>query len=163
MMWTRLAAYAAVLGIGVSLPAVAQELRAVGDTGWLGTGRSYEMEPGHYFWVGELSGTFFSDEGEGGMFHHADVKCPGWLDIDVTENMTQGGGSCIVAEPEGDRAYLNWHISGQPDREGKVPGTFQYTGGTGKYSEISGINKFVGVTRINWMDGTATGYALWNR
>jgi len=40
---------------------------------------------------------------------------------------------------------------------------FKYTGGTGKYKGISGDNTFAGVTQINWQDGTASGYATWNR
>ena len=35
--------------------------------------------------------------------------------------------------------------------------------GTGKYQAISGDNTFVGVTQVNWKDGTSSGYATWNR
>jgi Asp-tRNA(Asn)/Glu-tRNA(Gln) amidotransferase A subunit family amidase len=35
--------------------------------------------------------------------------------------------------------------------------------GTGKYQGISGDNTFVGVTQVNWKDGTSSGYATWNR
>ena len=36
-------------------------------------------------------------------------------------------------------------------------------GGTGKYQNWRGTNKFTGVTQINWADGTASGYSIWNR
>ena len=35
--------------------------------------------------------------------------------------------------------------------------------GNGKYQAISGDNTFVGVTQVNWKDGTSSGYATWNR
>jgi Asp-tRNA(Asn)/Glu-tRNA(Gln) amidotransferase A subunit family amidase len=35
--------------------------------------------------------------------------------------------------------------------------------GTGKCQGISGDNTFVGVTQVNWKDGTSSGYATWNR
>jgi len=43
------------------------------------------------------------------------------------------------------------------------PGTFEWTGGTGKYKEIKGSNTFVANPSVNWPDGTISGYATWNR
>ena len=40
---------------------------------------------------------------------------------------------------------------------------WEWTGGTGKYKGISGSNTFVGVLQVNFADGTASGYATWNR
>jgi len=40
---------------------------------------------------------------------------------------------------------------------------FEYTGDTGKYKGSSASDMFVGVTQVNWQDGTSTGYATWNR
>jgi len=121
------------------------------------------MEKGHYFWVGEFSGTFFNDKGEGSTFHRAGVKCPGWLDMDFNTKRSQGGGTCIITELDGSQAYLTWRNSGTPGPGGRGPGTFEYTGGTGKYKGIGGSNTFVGVTQVNWQDGSASGYATWNR
>ena len=39
----------------------------VGQLGFFGIGKAYEIEKGHFFWVGEFSGTFFSDKGEKGV------------------------------------------------------------------------------------------------
>ena len=33
---------------------------------------------------------------------------------------------------------------------------------TGEFG-ITGDNTFVGVTQVNWADGTSSGYATWNR
>jgi hypothetical protein len=138
----------------------AEDWKVKGEFGWFGVGKAYEIEKGHYYWVGEFSGTFFNDKGEGSPFHRAGVKCPAHNDLDFNNKKSAAAGYCIITDVDGDQAYLSWHNSGD-GRTG--PGTFKYTGGTGKYKGISGDNTFVGVTQINWQDGTASGYATWNR
>lgn len=147
----------------VAGPALSAEVKAVGEFGWFGVGKAYEMTKGHFFWVGEFSGTFFNDKGENGPFHHAGVKCPGWLDMNFNSGKSKGGGTCIITDLQGDQAYLSWSNAGTPGPGGQGPGTFEYTGGTGKYAGISGKSTFVGITQVNWADGTASGYATWNR
>ncbi len=165
MKRTKLLAYAAAVSAGLLVcgAANAQDTKVVGEFGWFGVGKAYEMEKGHFFWVGEFSGTFFNDKGDGSQFHRAGVKCPGWLDMDFNTKRSQGGGTCIITDLEGNQAFLTWRNAGAPGPGGKGPGTFQYTGGTGKYQSISGNNTFVGVTQVNWQDGTASGYSIWNR
>jgi hypothetical protein len=149
--------------VGVSSTSHAADEMAVGDFGWFGVGKAHELEKGHFFWVGEFSGTFFSDKGDGGLFHLAGVKCPGWLDQDFNAGTSKGGGTCIVTDLQGDRAYLTWSNAGKPGPGGRGPGSFRYTGGTGKYAGMSGSGRFVGVTQVNWADGTASGYSIWNK
>jgi len=164
MKSTKLVAYAAAVSAGLLLAgAHAEDVKVTGEFGWFGVGKGYEMEKGHYFWVGEFSGTFFNDKGEGSTFHRAGVKCPGWLDMDFNTKRSQGGGTCIITELDGSQAFLTWRNSGAPGPGGRGPGTFEYTGGSGKYKSITGSNTFVGVTQVNWQDGTASGYAIWNR
>ncbi|UCD69604.1 MAG: hypothetical protein JSW48_05935 [Betaproteobacteria bacterium] len=141
----------------------AQDWKATGHFGWFGIGKAFQIEEGHFYWVGEFSGTFFSDKGEGGLFHLAGIKCPAWYDLDVNKGTTAAGGYCIVTDIEGDQAYLTWNNTGTAGPGGRGPGTFEYTGGTGKYAGISGKNRFVGITQVNWADGTTSGYATWNR
>jgi hypothetical protein len=162
---TKSLAYAVAVSTGLLMFQYvnAEDIKLVGEFGWFGVGKAYEMEKGHYFWVGEFSGTFFNDKGAGSPFHRAGVKCPGWLDMDFNAKRSQGGGTCIITDLEGNQAYLTWRNAGAPGPGGQGPGTFQYTGGTGKYQGISGNNTFVGVTQVNWQDGTASGYATWNR
>ena len=70
-------------------------------------------------------------------------------------------------EASGARAFTAFFCgrsnAGTPGPGGKGPGTFEYIGGTGKYKGLSGSNTFTGVTQVNWADGTASGYAIWNR
>jgi hypothetical protein len=55
---------------------------------------------------------------------------------------------------------LSWACEGDSVN---CTGTFDYTGGTGKYSGISGHNTFSAATNVQWKDGTASGQAVWNR
>jgi hypothetical protein len=142
----------------------AQDWKVKGDFGWFGVGKAFEIEKGHFYWVGEFSGTFFNDQGPGSPFHLAGVKCPAWYDLDLNRSKTAAGGYCIITDLDGHQAYLAWRNSSNAVGPGALgPGTFEYTGGTGKYQGISGSNTFVGVTQVNWADGTSSGYATWNR
>jgi hypothetical protein len=143
----------------LSTPVLAQE-KVTGEYGWFGVGKTYEIEQGHFYWVGEFSGTFFNDKGAGGMFHRAGVKCPAYFDADTNTKKSKAAGYCVITDTDGDQAYLTWQ------NEGNIvsgAGTFQYSGGTGKYKGLSGRNTFVGTTQVNWADGTSSGFATWNR
>jgi hypothetical protein len=154
------ASMALVAGMAVIPVAQAQEVKPVGEFGWFGVGKAYELDKGHYYWVGEFSGTFFNDKGDGSPFHLAGVKCPAFNEINFATNTSKSGGHCIIADADGDQAYLSWQLSGAAKR---ATGSFTFTGGTGKYKDIRGTSPFTGVTQINWADGTASGYAIWNR
>ena len=157
-------AAAALMLLAMAPVTQAQDWKAVGHFGWFGTGKAYPIEEGHFYWVGEFSGTFFNDKGPGNLFHLAGVRCPAYYDLDLNKQTTHAGGYCVITDLDGEQAYLVWEnrsTSVGPGAPG--PGTFEYTGGTGKYAGISGKNKFTGVTLVNWSDGTTSGYATWNR
>lgn len=138
----------------------AQDAKPVGEFGWFGVGKAHEVEKGHYYWVGEFSGTFFNDKGEGSLFHKAGVKCPANFDLDLNARKHTAGGYCTVADADGDQVYMSWLIKGD-GRSGA--GTFSYTGGTGKYKGIKGTNNFTTLIQVNWPDGTTSGFASWNK
>jgi hypothetical protein len=166
MLRKVLIAAVATLPLILSTAAFAQKIddwKPIGEFGWFGVGKTHEIEKGHFYWVGEFTGTFFNDKGENSLFHRAGVKCPAWFDADMNNKKSKAGGYCIITDLAGDQAYLTWQNEGAPGPGGRGPGTFQYTGGTGKYKEINGNGTFVGVTQVNWQDGTSTGYATWNR
>jgi hypothetical protein len=153
---------AVTAGLTAAAPSLAQD-KVLGQFGWLGVGKAVEIDKGHWYWVGEFSGTFFNDKGPGSAMHLAGVKCPAWFDADFPNKRSSAGGYCIVTDLEGDQAFLSWRNAGTPGPGGRGPGTFEWTGGTGKYKGWSGGNTFVGVTQVNWADGTTSGYATWNR
>ena len=56
--------------------------KVTGAFGWFGVGKTYQIEKGHLYFVGEFSGTFLNDKGDGSLFDKAGVKCPAFYDID---------------------------------------------------------------------------------
>jgi hypothetical protein len=154
-------ASAAAIALGLGTAAYAEDLKVTGEFGWFGVGKAQQLEKGHVFWVGEFSGTFFNDKGQGSPFHLAGVRCPGSNDLDFNSKKGKAAGTCVISEAGGtDQAYVTWKCEGDTDT---CRGTFDYTGGTGKYQGISGSNTFSALTAVNWPDGMATGHATWNR
>jgi hypothetical protein len=151
-------------GIIISLvlagSAHAEDWKVTGSFGWFGVGKAYQIEKGHVYFVGEFSGTFFNDKGKNSLFDQAGVKCPAFNDLDLNNKKGRAGGYCTISDASGDQAYLTWKCEGDTVH---CTGPFEYTGGTGKYSNISGQNSFSATTEVNWQDGTATGFATWNR
>jgi hypothetical protein len=138
----------------------AQDWKVTGTFGWLGVGKAYEIEKGHQFWVGEFSGSFTSDKGKGSPLDATGWKCPSVNDIDGNNRKNKANGYCIIADTNGDQAYISWQCEGDI---ATCTGTFDYSGGTGKYRGINGHNTFVGHIQVNWPDGASSGYSTINR
>ena len=154
-------AFAAALGLAICGTAHAEDWKVTGSFGWFAVGKAYQIEKGHVYFVGEFSGTFFNDKGKDSLFDKAGVKCPAFNDLDLNNKKGKAGGYCTLNDAAGEQAYLTWKCEGDTVH---CTGTFEYTGGTGKYGGISGSNNtFAATTEVNWQDGTATGFATWNR
>lgn len=144
----------------ISTGAVAEEWRPVGQFGLTGVGQTIEIEPGHIYWLGQYTGTFFSDQGEKGLLDRAGVKCPSWADIDITNKKIIESGYCIMTDVNGDKAIASYQGSGAPPH---TTGTWNWKSGTGKYKDIKGANTYGGNSVVNWPDGSVSGYATWNK
>jgi hypothetical protein len=151
---------AGAMGLALCGPANAQDWKATGVHVWFASGKAYEIEKGHLYWLGELGGAFINDRGTGTLLHMAGLKCPGVNDIDINNKKNRASGRCVFSDADGDQAYSTWQCEGDT---ATCSGTFDFTGGTGKYRAISGRNTFVSHTQVNWPDGTASGYSIWNR
>ncbi|MGE5271974.1 MAG: hypothetical protein ACM3JG_20130 [Thiohalocapsa sp.] len=158
MKWIRYVAVAAVTLAGLGV-ARAEDWKPVGEFGYFGVGKAMEIEKGHLYWVGEFGGTFLSDK-KAGLFDHAGVRCPGFNDLDVNQKKGRAAGYCIVSDNAGDQAFLSWNCEGDTKQ---CKGTFNYTGGTGKFEKISGSNTFAAAIAVHWKDGMVSGAATWNR
>ena len=150
------------LSIFIGGPTLAAD-KAVGYFGWHATGKFHPMGEGAGWWSGEFSGSFESDAGDGGLFHKMSVRCPAWQKFNFVEGTYEAAGVCYGKDLDGDEVYFEWGDFagkiGEPDK-----GTFSYTGGTGKYEGMSGSGGyFIGHTVTNWADGSAGGYATWNK
>ena len=102
------------------------------------TNQTYELEKGHVYNVQTGHGVFFNDVA-GGFIDKADVVCPGVTDT-VDGIIRAGSGYCIVTDGDGDKAFLSYQLKGITPTSNE--GTFQWTGGTGKYTGLQGNNVF---------------------
>lgn len=137
--------------------------KSTGQFGWFGVGKAYEIEKDHYYWVGEFSGTFFNDKGEGSPMHNAGVKCPGQLDLNYATDKSTASGYCMIQDLDGDKIHCVWRNEGVAKPGNFNPGTFECKGQSGKYKGLDAKNTFKASTRVNWADGTSSGVAIWNR
>ena len=85
MKATKLLPYTVTIAAVVASlsPAHAEDWKAIGQFGWFGVGKAYQIEKGHVYWVGEFTGTFFNDKGKDGLFDRDGVKCPAYFDFDI--------------------------------------------------------------------------------
>ena len=117
--------------------------------GWYATGKTFELEKGHILFQGEFDGTNFNDAGHG-FLHKTSVVCPGVNDV-INGASRASQGYCVVTDQDGDKAFLVW-------KAGKgFDGDFQWTGGTGKYTGITGNNAFTALL----IGPTPSGYSVW--
>jgi len=144
-----LVALSIVLFLGAHAEAqMAKQGTYSGNFGWYAVGKTFEIEKDHAFWVGEFSGTFFNEAGQG-FLHGTSWVCPGVNDV-TNGVSTSSHGYCVVTDKDGDKAFLAW-------KGGKgFAGDYQWTGGTGKYTGIKGNNTFRAVALLP----TAQGYGL---
>lgn len=117
-----------------------------------GGGQTYELEKGHVFFLGASHGVFFNDVADG-FLDKTEVTCA--LVIDTVDGIANAGhGYCIVTDKDGDKACLV-HQAGKGSAPGRIDGTFQWSGGTGKYTGIQGNNTYhvtaIGKNRASWI------------
>lgn len=151
-----------IAGFLLSGASYASDIIMTGEYGWFGVGKTYEMDKGQYYWVGEFSGTFFNDKGEGSVLHKASAKCPGYQFLDFGKKMGESAGTCIYSDTNGDKVFGTWKLSSSTCAGPGCPskGSFTWTGGTGKFAGADGTHSLTGVTVTLWPDGTATGFAI---
>lgn len=141
-----------VLGLSVTAHAqLAKEGTYTSHFGWYASGKTLDLEKDHTLFLGEYNGTNFNDDGKG-FLHHTSVVCPGMAE--TVKKVTNAHGNCVVTDKDGDKVFLVWKCK---DPGSGCKGDFQWTGGTGKYTGITGNNTFTGFG----ITPTASGYALW--
>src|SRR4051794_6362112 len=89
-------------GLIISGGTWAEDWKVTGDFGWLGVGKSFQIERGHIYWVGEFSGSFANDKGKGSPLDQTGWKCPGSNDLDLNNKKGKATGYCIISDPSGD-------------------------------------------------------------
>src|SRR4249920_1763719 len=98
--------FSTVSGIALSVVAAATSAADLpkqgsfeGTFGWFAVGKTFELEKGHIYWVGEFSGTTFNSKGQGFM-HNGSLICPGSNDIYFEGGPGGAEGHCIFTDAE---------------------------------------------------------------
>ena len=146
----KLTAIVCVLVLGAHAEAqLAKQGTYTSHFGWYATGKTSELEKGHTLFQGEFNGTNFNDAGKG-FLHKTSVVCPGVNDV-IDGASRASHGYCVVTDQDGDKAFLVWKAGKRFD------GDSQWTGGTGKYTGITGNNTFT----ASLIGTTSSGYSVW--
>jgi hypothetical protein len=146
-------AVVALLGAAADAQQLQKSGKYTGKFGNHGIGQSYEIEKGHVFWVGMFHGIFYNDVADG-FLDKTEVTCPGVNDV-VGGVSTGNHGYCVMTDKDGDKAFFVWQgIGTGPGSNG---GTFQWTGGTGKFQGIQGDDTWHGA----FIGNTGAGSVVW--
>jgi len=143
----------ALLGAMAEAQQLQKSGKYAGKLGYRGAGQSYELEKGHVFWVGVFHGVFFNDRG-GGFLDKTELTCPAANDI-VSGASVAVHGYCVLTDKDGDKTFLVFH--GKAAAPGSLAGTFEWTGGTGKFLGIQGNNTWQGTV----IGDTGAGSGVW--
>jgi hypothetical protein len=107
---------------------------------WQGQGRFYKATEHLALFSGYFEG-LMEVENKQGALDAASMICPGMLEVHLTDGTQRGWGRCIIVTSGGDRVYAGWTCAGK-HLEG-CAGPFTISGGTGKFSSVSGESTFV--------------------
>jgi len=147
-----LAIAAAMLSLAVSAADLPKSGKYSAHYGWTFTGQVQKLGDDRVVYAGVLPGVIFNNEGKGFM-HKARVDCT--LFNDVNKGHASANGTCVVMDADGDKVFVEWRCSGVMPA---CPGTERFIGGTGKYKDISGDQKFQG----NFIGETGAGWSDWS-
>jgi hypothetical protein len=126
--------------MAMMVPGHAGETSIKAWAAWQGQGRFYKATDTLALFSGYFEGVM-EVEHKQGMLDAASMICPGMLEVHTTDGTQQGWGRCIITTREGDRVYAGWSCTGK-HLEG-CGGPFTISGGTGKFSSVSGESMFV--------------------
>jgi hypothetical protein len=156
------------LAIGaVGLPALADDMPRSGEYKVLFTGinsspmKPLPMGPNRTVTVSQSTMSALNVTG-GGFLHNMAGRCAGMATMDNEAKTFENHGYCVYADAGGDQIFEKFDYPTQP-QSATPRGTGSWTGGTGKFSGISGEIE-INNTRVNPMTegiaqftGTKTG------
>jgi hypothetical protein len=125
---------------GIMLPVHAADTTIKALAAWQGQGRFYKATDTLALFSGYFEGLMAAENKQGDL-NAASMTCPAMLEINLTDGTQRGWGRCIIITTGGDRVYAGWSCTGK-HLEG-CGGPFTVSGGTGKFSSVSGESTFV--------------------
>ncbi len=125
------------VGLAAVLDASAESLPRTGSiafhTGWKLTGTFLNASDKHVIGIATVSGVTFNDKGSGPL-HAGPANC---FEADfIVGGEGRNKGFCVFGDMDGDRVFTEF--TGTFNPQSGALGTNEITGGTGKYSGITG-------------------------
>jgi hypothetical protein len=141
-MLKRLMLVAAAIGMAhtaAASPAAAEEQTIEAFSVWHARGQLFKTGENIGTFVGALRGRFFVDTPEGPV-EAGTIVCPGTLEVDLEDASQSGQGRCVITSEKDAQVFASWTCSGY--HLIGCSGEFTLTGGTGKFSGVTGGGPF---------------------
>jgi len=106
---------------------------------WKGEGFAFPIGADRVHMIAVFTGIMFVEDAQGAL-HAGSLACPSTVDANLTTMTKSGKGHCIISNTEGERVYAEFSCTG--NLEG-CRGPFTITGGTGKFTGISGEGEMI--------------------
>ena len=104
---------------------------------WQGQGQIFPIGTDKLRFLGAIEGIMYVETVEGAL-NEAFVQCPIVQEIDLTSETTSATGSCTIVVSTEDAVFAELTCRGM---QGYCSGEFKLTGGTGRFSGISGSSR----------------------
>ena len=124
------------LGLGSCVHA---EKSLTGLIPWEASGHVYSVDTDTLQFLGALEGIIYVRTAEGAL-DEGFVVCPGSQLFNIKSGKVSGEGHCMITPSAGDAVYAKWTCTGDLRI---CTGTFNLTGGTGKYEGIKGSSELL--------------------
>jgi hypothetical protein len=103
-----------------------------------GEGMLFQLEDQNAYFVGGYVGVMVVGNDKEAL-NAATMVCPATIEINLETLVQSGHGRCILTDKDDNKVYAKWTCYGTP---ANCKGAFTFTGGTGKFEGIWGINEF---------------------
>jgi len=131
-----------LLWFGWQGPAFAETVTVKATAPWEGEEFAFPIGDQRVYMVAVFTGIMFIENSEGAL-HAGSLVCPATVEANLQTMTKSGKGHCIIsntANTDGERVYAEFSCTG--DLEG-CQGPFILTGGTGKFTGITGEGKMI--------------------
>ncbi len=103
-----------------------------------GEGMLFQVEDQQVYFVGGYVGVMVVGNDKEAL-NAATMICPATIETNLATGDQSGHGRCILTDKDDNKVFAKWTCYGTPAH---CKGAFTFTGGTGRFEGISGINEF---------------------
>ncbi len=131
-----------------------------------GEGILFQLEHPNAYFVGVYVGVMVVANDEEAL-NAATMVCPATIETNLKTGDQSGHGRCVLTDKDDNKVFAKWTCYGTPLN---CKGAFTFTGGTGRFKGISGINEFYVKTDVlgfkktgepGMVKKTGAGEAVW--